>query len=267
MLTAAGVKIAPSTCYAARSRPLSARAVRDAVVTEKIKEVHETNYGVYGVRKIYAELARQGGVTGLPVARCTVACLMKAAGLQGISRLKTPRTTRSGKGGDPRSDLVKREFAAPAPNRLWVADITYIRTFSGWVYAAFVLDVFSRRVVGWQLSTSLRTDLALDALEMGLWTRSRAGQDTSDLIHHSDSGTQYLAVRYTPSVWPRPARSHPLAAKEIPTTTPWPRRSTRSSKPNSSATKDPGAAPTTSRSPSPRTSTGTTTAGYTANSA
>jgi len=197
VLTAAGVKIAPSTYYAARNRPPSARAVRDAVVTEKIKEVHETNYGVYGVRKIYAELARQGGVTGLPVARCTVARLMKSAGLQGISRLKTPRTTRSGKSSDPRPDLVKREFAAPAPNRLWVADITYIRTFSGWVYAAFVLDVFSRRVVGWQLSTSLRTDLALDALEMGLWTRSRAGQDTSALIHHSDRGTQYLAVRYT----------------------------------------------------------------------
>ncbi|SDP99271.1 putative transposase [Lentzea jiangxiensis] len=148
MLTAAGVKIAPSTYYAARSRPPSARAVRDAVITEKIKEVHETNYGVYGVRKIYAELGRQGGVTGLPVARCTVARLMKAAGLQGISRLKTPRTTRSGKGNDPRPDLVKRTFAASAPNHLWVADITYIRTFSGWAYAAFVLDVFSRRVVG-----------------------------------------------------------------------------------------------------------------------
>jgi putative transposase len=167
------------------------------VVTKTIKEVHEENYGVYGVRKVYAELARQGGVTGFPVARCTVARLMKVAGLQGTSRLKTPRTTRSGKGSDPRPDLVKRAFAAQAPNHLWVADITYIRTFTGWVYAAFVLDVFSRRVVGWQLSTSLRTDLALDALEMGLWTRTRAGQDTSNLIHHSDRGTQYLAVRYT----------------------------------------------------------------------
>ena len=89
------------------------------MITEKIKEVHETNYGVYGVRKIYAELARQGGVTGRPVARCTVARLMKSVGLQGISRLKAPRTTRSGKGSDPRPDLVKRQFAAPAPNRLW----------------------------------------------------------------------------------------------------------------------------------------------------
>jgi putative transposase len=191
------VKIAPSTYYAARSRPPSARAVRDVEVTEKIKEVHTRNYGVYGVRKVHAELARQGGVTGRPVARCTVARLMKSVGLQGISRLKAPRTTRSGKGSDPRPDLVKREFTAAAPNRLWVADITYVRTFTGWAYAAFVLDVFSRRVVGWQVSTNLRTDLALDALEMGLWTRSRDGQDTSELIHHSDRGVQYLAVRYT----------------------------------------------------------------------
>ena len=191
------MKIAPSTYYAARSRPPSARAVRDVAVTEKVKEVHERNYGVYGVRKVHAELARQGGVDGRPVARCTVARLMKSVGLQGISRLKAPRTTRPGKGIDTRPDLVKRAFVAPAPNRLWVADITYIRTFTGWVYAAFVLDVFSRRVVGWQVSTSLRTNLALDALEMGLWTRTRAGQDTSNLIHHSDRGVQYLAVRYT----------------------------------------------------------------------
>ncbi|WP_246477691.1 IS3 family transposase [Actinokineospora xionganensis] len=197
VLTEAGVKIAPSTYYAARSRAPSARAVRDVQVTEKIKEVHTRNYGVYGVRKVHAELARQGGVAARPVARCTVTRLMKSVGLQGISRLKTPRTTRSGKGSDPRPDLVKREFTAAAPNRLWVADITYVRTFTCWAYAAFVLDVFSRRVVGWQVSTSLRTDLALDALEMGLWTRARAGQDTSELIHHSDRGVQYLAVRYT----------------------------------------------------------------------
>jgi putative transposase len=196
-LSDAGVKIAPSTYYAARSRPPSARSVRDITVTEKIKEVHECNYGVYGVRKVHAELARQGGIDGRPVARCTVARLMRSVGLQGISRLKTPRTTRPGKGPDPRPDLVNRGFTAPAPNRLWVADITYIRTFTGWVYAAFVLDVCSRRVVGWQVSTSLRTDLALDALEMGLWTRARAGQDTTELVHHSDRGVQYVAVRYT----------------------------------------------------------------------
>jgi putative transposase len=191
------VKIAPSTYYAARSRPPSPRAIRDVTVTEKIKEVHADNYGVYGVRKVHAELARQGGVQGRTVARCTVARLMKAVGLQGISRLKTPRTTRPVKGVDDRPDLVGRAFTADAPNRLWVADITYVRCFSGWVYVSFVQDVFSRRIVGWQVSTSLRTDLALDALNMGLWTRDRDGQDTSRLVHHSDRGVQYVAVRYT----------------------------------------------------------------------
>ncbi len=122
---------------------------------------------------------------------------MKAADLKGVSRSKSPRTTVTGKAPDHRPDLVKRAFTADAPDRLWVADITYLRTFSGWVYAAFVLDVFSRRIVGWQLSTSLRTDLALDALEMGLWTRHHAGVDVSSLVHHSDRGVQYVAVRYT----------------------------------------------------------------------
>ncbi|SHN47694.1 putative transposase [Cryptosporangium aurantiacum] len=162
-----------------------------------IRQVHKENYGVYGVRKVYAELARRGGVEGRPVARCTASRLMKAAGLRGLVRGRTPVTTRPDKGPDERLDLVQRQFTAPGPNTLWVADITYIRTFAGWVYAAFVLDVFSRRVVGWQLSTSLRTDLALDALEMGFWTRRRDGQDVTDLIHHSDKGVQYVAVRYT----------------------------------------------------------------------
>jgi putative transposase len=171
--------------------------VRDKQVTTKIKQVHEDNYGVYGIRKVHAALARDGGVAGRPVARCTVARLMKAAGLKGVSRAAAPRTTRPTKAAETRPDLVKRVFTATAPNRLWVADITYIRTFTGWVYAAFVLDVFSRRVVGWQVATHLRTDLALDALEMGLWTRRRAGQDTTELVHHSDRGVQYVAVRYT----------------------------------------------------------------------
>jgi putative transposase len=122
---------------------------------------------------------------------------MKDLGLRGISRAKGPRTTVPGSGPDTRPDLVEREFVAHAPDRLWVADITYCRTYAGWVYAAFVLDVFSRRVVGWQLSTSLRTDLALDALNMGLWTRQHDGHDTSALVHHSDRGVQYLAIRYT----------------------------------------------------------------------
>ena len=187
------LQVAPSTYYAHRSRPPSARSVSDAATNQKIAATHTANYGVYGARKVHAELRRQGH----PVARCTVERLMRAAGLRGVSRAKGPRTTIPGSGPDHRPDLVEREFRAPGPDQLWVADITYIRTFAGWVYAAFVIDVFSRRVVGWQLSKSLRTDLALDALEMGLWTRSRDGGDTSGLVHHSDKGVQYLAIRYT----------------------------------------------------------------------
>ena len=193
VLTEAGTQIAPSTYYAAKQRPPSARSVSDAATTGLIKKVHAENYGVYGVRKVHAQLNRQGH----HVARCTVARLMRSAGLRGISRAKGPRTTIPGTGPDTRPDLLERHFTAPAPDRVWVADITYCRTFAGWVYAAFVVDVFSRRVVGWQLSTSLRTDLALDALEMGLWTRAHAGRDTTGVIAHSDKGVQYLAVRYT----------------------------------------------------------------------
>ncbi len=158
-----------------------------------IEKVHADNYGVYGARKVHAEVRRQGH----PVARCTVERLMRSAGLRGITRAKGPRTTVPGSGPDTRPDLVDRAFTATGPDQLWVADITYCRTFAGWVYAAFVVDVYSHRVVGWQLSRSLRTDLALDALEMGIWTRRRAGRDLGGLVHHSDKGVQYLAVRYT----------------------------------------------------------------------
>ena len=172
-LTSADVPIAPSTFYAARTRPPSARAVRDEELKPVIERVHQENYGVYGIRKMHAQLQREEVLAGCcPVARCTTQRLMKDLGLRGISRAKGPRTTVPGTGPDTRKDLVKRAFTADRPDQLWVADITYVRTFSGWVYAAFVLDVYSRRVVGWQLSTSLRTDLALDALNMGLWTRA-----------------------------------------------------------------------------------------------
>ena len=197
-LTSADVQIAPSTYYAAKTRPPSARALRDEELKVIIAKVHKENYGVYGIRKMYASLAREPALADAkPVARCTTRRLMKDLGLRGITRAKGPRTTVPHTGEDTRPDLVERRFTATAPDRLWVADITYCRTFAGWVYAAFILDVFSRRVVGWQLSTSLRTDLALDALNMGLWTRARDGHDTSALVHHSDRGVQYLAVRYT----------------------------------------------------------------------
>ena len=186
VLRTAGMQIAPSSYYAAKTRPRSARAVADQQRLEVIRRVHADNYGVYGVRKMHAELNRRGH----RIARCTVHRLMRAEGLRGISRAKGPRTTVPGSGPDTRPDLLDRDFQAPAPNRVWVADITYCRTFAGWVYAAFVIDVYSRRVVGWQLSKSLRTDLALDALEMGLWTRQHAGHDTTGVIAHSDKGVQ-----------------------------------------------------------------------------
>jgi putative transposase len=185
--------IAPQTYYASKARPPSKRSVSDEATVAAIRKVHTDNYGVYGVRKVHAQLRRDGR----RVARCTVERLMRREGLRGIRRSKGPRTTIPGPLTDRPGDLVERRFSAAAPDCLWVADITYIRTFSGWVYAAFVTDVYSRRVVGWQLSTSLHTDLALDALEMGIWTRQRAGRDLSNLIHHSDRGVQYRAIRYT----------------------------------------------------------------------
>lgn len=194
VLNDAGVQIAPSGYYAAKSRPLSARSVRDAELVEDIRVAHRANLGVYGARKVHAELNRKG----VAVARCTVERLMRAEGLRGIRRDKTRKTTTSdGAETERPSDLVKRQFTATAPNQLWVADLTYVRTHAGWTYVAFVLDVFSRMIVGWQVSTSLRTDLALDALDMGLWARQRAGHDTTGLVHHSDRGVQYGAIRYS----------------------------------------------------------------------
>ena len=194
VLNQAGVQIAPSGYYASKTRPRSARAVRDAELVVDIKTAHQANLGVYGARKVHAELNREG----VQVARCTVERLMRAQGLRGIAREKTRKTTfGDGAQTERPEDLVKRKFVATGPNQLWVADLTYVRTHAGWTYVAFVLDVFSRMIVGWQVSTSLRTDLALDALDMGLWNRQRAGRDVTGLVHHSDRGVQYRAIRYT----------------------------------------------------------------------
>jgi len=193
-LCKAGIEIAPSTYYATKTRPLSARAVRDAELVTDIKVVHQANLGVYGARKIHVALNREG----ISVARCTVERLMRTEGLRGIRPEKGRRTT-IGEGAESErpADLVDRKFVASSPNQLWVADLTYVRTHAGCTHVAFILDVFSRMVVGWQVSTSLRTDLALDALDMGLWARQRAGQDVAGLTHHSDRGAQYRAIRYT----------------------------------------------------------------------
>ncbi|UAL28377.1 IS3 family transposase [Nocardioides rotundus] len=198
-LEGTSAQIASSTYYAHKSRPASARSVRDGQLTEQIRKVHEDNMEVYGARKVWHEMNRQAAATPgqQPVARCTVERLMRAAGLRGVLRDKHPRTTRPAAETDRPADLVDRDFTAARPNQLWVADLTYVRTMSGWVYAAFVLDAYSRMIVGWQVATNLYTDLALDALQMGLGRRQRAGEDLTGLVHHSDRGVQYRAIRYS----------------------------------------------------------------------
>ena len=188
--------IAPSTYHehARRRRDPARRPLRqrrDESLRTEVRRVHrESPEGVYGADKVWRQLQREGQ----SVARCTVERLMRAEGLRGVVRGRafTVTTTPDEKAARP-ADLVQRDFSATRPNQLWVADLTYIATWSGFVYAAFVVDVFSRTIVGWRVSSSLRSDLALDALEQALHTRP----NTDGLVHHSDRGTQYLAIRYT----------------------------------------------------------------------
>ena len=180
------LQFAPSTYWSARRRPASARSQRDAELEAEIARVHAENFGVYGAPKVWAQLNREGHT----VARCTVERLMRELGLRGVMRGKPRRTTVADTAAQRPRDLVERRFSAPAPNRLWVADLTYVRTWSGFVYVAFVTDAYSRRIVGWQASRSLRSDLALHALEQAIWERNRAGHSVAGVIHHSDRGGQ-----------------------------------------------------------------------------
>ena len=184
------VQVAPSTYYAARGRPPSARLLRDEGLKLKLKQAHTAHFGVYGVRKLWHQLQREGTA----VARCTVARLMRDLGLRGVVRGRHLRTTIPDETVPRPADLVQRDFRAPAPNRLWVADITYVRTWSGFAYVAFIIDTYSRYIVGWHVSSSLRTDLVLTALEQALWSREGPFEG---LVHHSDRGVQYLSIRYT----------------------------------------------------------------------
>ena len=153
--------------------------------------MHHENFDVFGARKMHIVLNREADTRGRGhVARCTIERLMRDLGLRGIRRAKEPNTTRSAPRQQCPQDLVNRHFRAFAQNQLWVADITYVHTFTGWIYVAFVTDVFNREIVGWQVSRSLHTDLALDALKMGIYLRGRDGQDLCGLIHHSDRGVQ-----------------------------------------------------------------------------
>lgn len=189
--------VAPSTYYAvkARGRNPCLRARRDVELIERIRRIHRENYGVYGVRKVWWQLQREG----VDVARCTVERLMRHDGLQGAVRGKKRRTTTSESAQVGRApDLVDRDFSAPAPNRLWVADFTYVATWSGVVYVAFAIDAFSRRIVGWKADATMKTSLVLDTLEMALWARDHHGQPVTDgLVVHSDAGSQYTSFAFT----------------------------------------------------------------------
>ena len=185
------LQVAPSSYYSAKTRPRCKRAVRDEELSAHIRRVFDENYGVYGARKVWRQLNREE----VQVARCTVERLMRRMGLAGRVRGGRRRTTISDPATQRPSDLVERAFAATEPNQLWVADITYVATWSGFAYVAFVTDVFSRAIVGWRVANTLRADLALDALEMAIWARKE--EQFPGLVHHSDRGVQYLSIRYS----------------------------------------------------------------------
>lgn len=189
-------RIATSSYYAYKNRPPSDRQVRDERLKVVIKEIFEGNFEVYGVRKIWHALNRDHAGEFGHVARCTVERLMKQMGIRGINRRKKRPSTKSAEADECPEDRVNRNFTAQAPNCLWVADITYIPTRAGWVYAAFILDVHTREIVGWQVTDHMRESLATDALTMALSARYRAGEDVTGLVHHSDRGVQYRAIRY-----------------------------------------------------------------------
>ena len=191
------------------------------MLDQRLATIHKDNLGVYGARKMWKTHNRLHPKD--PAARCTIERRMRALGLAGVSNARTTRTTRRAPASDDRpEDRLGRDFTADAPNQRWSADITYVATWAGFVYVAFVMDLFSRRIVGWRVSNSLRTDLALDALEQALWTRQRARQDITGLVHHSDHGCQYLSIR-TPNAWPRPGSKPRSARWATPTITPPPR--------------------------------------------
>ena len=183
------LQVAPSTYYAARQRPRSARCLRDAELTTQLRQVHAAHFGVYGVRKLWRQLQREGTT----VARCTVERLMHDVGLRGVVRGRRQRTTVPDVTAVRPADLVRRDFHPAAPNRLWVADLTYVRTWAGFAYVAFIIDAYARFIVGWHAARSLHTDLVLTALEQALWARKGPFEG---LVHHSDRGVQYLSIRY-----------------------------------------------------------------------
>ena len=218
------LQFAPATYYAIHARPESARRQRDETLKSEIQRVYDASLdGVYGAKKVWKQLNREG----VRVARCTTERLMKELGLSGVQKGRRYKVTTIGDESLQRpSDLVDRHFVAAAPNRLWVADLTYVKSHSGWVYVAFIIDVFSRFIVGWQVSNSLRSDLAIDALEMAIFAR---GDDLVGLVHHSDRGVNTSAF-VTPNDWTRPAPLRQLDRRATAMTMHWPSHSTPSTR-------------------------------------
>jgi transposase InsO family protein len=201
------------------------RAQRDDALTLEIQRVWDANMQCYGAVKVWKQLRREG----IEVARCTVERLMRRAGLQGIRRGQIVQTTVAGDKALCPLDRVQRQFHADRPNQLWVSDFTYVSTWQGWLYVAFVIDVFARRIVGWRVSTSMKTDFVLDALEQALYARQP--HCSGGLIHPAtvEASTSRSAI---PNGWQRPALSLRLAARETATTTPWPKPSTGCTRPS-----------------------------------
>jgi len=188
------LQIAPSTYYEHRARQTDPqrsppRVQRDRALVPEIRRVYEENFHVYGARKVWRQLGREDFI----VARCTVERLMRSLGLQGVVRGRKCRTTIAEDSAERPFDHVKRQFQASRPNELWVADFTYVATWAGFVYVAFVIDVYARRIIGWRVARSMRAELVLDALEQALWSRS----GVHGVVHHSDRGSQYLSIRYS----------------------------------------------------------------------
>jgi putative transposase len=196
-LTELGAKIAPSSYYEHRDRPPTAREVRDADLKPKVARAYVENYGVYGARTIWLTLNRERSGGAPPIARCTVERLMAELGLRGAVRGKVKRTTISDPHAAKPHDLVDRNFSPRAPDRLWVADFTYVSTWSGWCYTAFVIDAYARRILGWSVATTMTSRFVVDAVEQAIWTRGREGRDLAGLIAHHDHGVQYLSVAYS----------------------------------------------------------------------
>lgn len=189
ILREAGLQVAASTYYAAKNRAPSARAVREAELVPQLVAIHAENYGVYGVRKLWKAANR----AGISIGRDQTARMMRIAGIQGVQRRTKVRTTRPDDSAPRHPDLVKRRFSAAAPNRLWVTDLTFVPTWAGIAYVCFIIDAFSRMIVGWRVAPTMRTETVLDAIEMARWAR---GARHEQLRMHSDAGAQFTSIRY-----------------------------------------------------------------------